>query len=205
MIDFEGLTQDEAHAVAESLMETTARRRRLGSVQHHEAKAAIDSVWLAFEDAYPQDELWARPKPDELTHEQVQIEKIGAAIWDMFHRRHGGEFAPSGSIAADQTMAAADRAWAIAQAPEPMTLSLMSALMGDLDEHAHAGRWDYLSEVYASLNPTRMSSEEMVVYLRTLYTARDKITSYRDLLVRCRKALERRGVDPEASLRGLDD
>lgn len=205
MLNFDGMTQDEALAVAQHTTETIARRRRLGRIEHHEAKAARDSIWLAFEDAFPQDETWERPKPAELTHEQAQIEKIAASIWGMFHARHGGEFAPSGSIAADMTMAAADRAWAIAQAPEPMSLSLMSALMGDLDEHAHAGRWDYLSEVYASLNPTRMSSEEMVVYLRTLYTARDKITSYRDLLARCRKALERRGDGHEASLRGLDD
>lgn len=205
MIDFEGMTQYEALAVAEDLMETTARRRRLGTIQHHESKAAIDSIWLAFEDAFPQDETWERPKPEELTHEEAQIEKIGAAIWGMFHRRHGGEFAPSGSIAADMTMAAAVRAWAIAQAPEPMSMSLMSALMDDLEEHARAGRWDYLSEVYANLNPTRMSTEEMVVYLRTLYVARDKITSYRDLLARCRKALAQRGDEAEASLRGLDD
>lgn len=204
MISFDGLDREEALHVARRMMEAAARRGRLRVIRDHEVKAQYRELWEAYETAFPPEAGWARPKPEVLDREQEQIERIGFTIWEMFHARHGGEFSPTGSIAADMTMQAADRAWAIAQEPVKMTLPLMSALMGDLDEHAHAGRWEYLSEVYAALEPTRMSTEEIVVYLRHLYAARDKITSYRDFLNRSQTALARRG-ERSTVLRGLDD
>ena len=204
MLNFAEFEQVVALHVARDMVETNERRRRLGYIKDVAARQEFVRIWVAYEEAYPPAPGWVRPNPDEVTREQAQIEKIAASIWETFHARHGGEFAPSGSIAATVTMALADRTWAIAQAPEPMTLPLMSALMEDLDAHARAGRWDYLSEVYGALNPTRMSVEEMVVYLRTLYAGRGRITTYRDLLARCKAALERRGALKENTLRGLD-
>lgn len=200
----EGLTEEEARLITEDGVARWRQRERLDYVTRAQANQEIERLWAAFAEAFPQDAGWTRYEPEPLTHEQAQIEQIAASIWDTFHARHGGEFSSGGSIAADLTMALAERAWAIVKAPEPMTLTMMGVLRDDLNAHAHAGRWDVLSEAYGALEPTRMSEEEMVVYLRTLYMARDKITAYADLLARCRAALTRRGRNADRVLAGLD-
>lgn len=203
MFDAE-MTEEEARLIAEHTVALWRQRERLDRVTRAQANQEIDRVWAAFTTAFPQAAGWTRYEPAPLTHEQAQIEQIAASIWDTFHARHGGEFSSGGSIAADLTMALAERAWAIVKAPEPMTPELMGFLVDDLTAHAHAGRWDVLSEAYGALEPTRMSEEEMVTYLRTLYTARAKITTYADLLARCRAALTRRGRNADRVLAGLD-
>ncbi|USN14628.1 hypothetical protein DOMOVOI_01540 [Brevundimonas phage vB_BpoS-Domovoi] len=199
-------SEDDARAVTEYRAETAARRRRLGYLSHDDARREAAEAWTDFEKAYPQGPDWVRPPEPQLTHEQAQIEQIGRAIWDIFHVRHGGEYDPSGgTVACLHTQSAADRCWAIAQTPEPLSTSLMTALMRDLSDHAHAENWVYLSEVYAARDPTRMSNNEIVTYLRILYCARDKIAAYPDFLNRCRAAMARRGALSELTLRGLDD
>ena len=206
MIDLDGMSEDDARLVTKYQVETISRRRRLGYVGGAAAHQLMQAAWEAFEQAYPQGPDWVRPPEPSVSHEEAQIEKIGRTIWDIFHVRHGGEYDPSSNtIAASHTRSAADECWAIAQAPEPMTARLMVTLMGDLDIRARDGDWDYLSEVYASLNPTRMSTGEIVTYLRPLHCARDKITSYDAFLERSRVALDRRGERAEITLRGLLD
>lgn len=200
------MSEEDARIITEYRAEVCARRGRLGYLPREAARREMIGAWVEFEAAFPQGPDWVRPPEPRLTHEQAQIEKIGKAIWDIFHVRHGGEYDPSSdSRAATDVQAAADRCWAIAQAPESLPMSLMSALMADLDDHVHAGRWEYLSEVYAAKDPTRMSDEEIVVYLRTLYCARDKIAAYDTLLARAKAAMDRRGSRAELTLRGLDD
>lgn len=201
---FADMTLEDALALEEHFVEQHARRRRLGYATPERERESMRFRRQLIEQ-FPDQADAPRYTPRELTHEEAQIERIGAAIWEMFHERHGGEFDPSSdSMANTMTMQAADRAWAIARESETPAQSLLVQLMSDINTRMLAGDWACLNEVCETRDPTRMSGSETMTYLRILYPVRDKLPAYGDFLARSKQAFARRGR-PERVFRGLEE
>lgn len=79
----------------------------------------------------------------------------------------------------------------------------ISEIISSMDKLAWKNDWDRLSQIYADLNPEALTVVEMIAYLRTSFTYKNKITSWASLRDRCKVELERRGRDPARVLRGL--
>ncbi|USN15167.1 hypothetical protein KIKIMORA_00200 [Brevundimonas phage vB_BpoS-Kikimora] len=201
---FAGMTLEDAVVIEEHYIERQARRRRLGySTPEQEFElAGLQRQLIA---QFPEQYDVPPYAPRELTREEAQIERIGAAIWEMFHTRHGGEFDPSSdSMANTMTMQVADRAWAIAQEPEAPSQALLVQLLSDINARMTGGDWTTLDEVCATRDPVRMSGSETMTYLRALYVVRDRLPAYGDFLARSKAAFKRRGR-PDSVFRGLDE
>lgn len=125
---------------------------------------------------------------------------IAALFWrGMGHDRHGGPFPDEPregqAIALDMTLEAADRALAAALKPEELNLGLMGQLFDDMDAHMRAGRWAFLNETVAALDPFLMSDAEITTYARTLFSGREHLPAWAPFVERARVAIGMRASD----------
>ncbi|UTC28056.1 hypothetical protein GURKE_00240 [Brevundimonas phage vB_BpoS-Gurke] len=202
---FDDTTHEGALLMEEYFVEQAARRRRLGYITADYERSELKRLHAMILAAFPEEADAPRYVARELTRVEAQIERIGAAVWEMFHARHGGEFDPSSdSMANAMTMQAADRAWAIAQEPEAPSQALLVQLHSDINTRMVSNDWPFLDEVCATRDPVRMSGSETMTYLRALYVVRDRLPAYGDFLARSKAAFKRRGR-PDSVFRGLGE
>ena len=79
----------------------------------------------------------------------------------------------------------------------------ISEIITSMDKLAWKNDWTRLSQIYADLQPEQMTVVEMIAYLRTSFSYKNKITSWVAFRDRCKVELERRGRDCTRVLRGL--